>query len=158
MGIYHWFIVKKIKALNIELEILKIEFKSFKKQYISENKQVDSSLQGSWTQSNDKTDRFFNHLSDPRSESLPNRSQIGQSDELQKNHRFKKFFDEFKKSEFANFLKKHFAENLIGILGTLAVVLGVIFLGVYAAIQTNPVGRFAIICSFSMAFYLAYLF
>ncbi len=56
--------------------------------------------------------------------------------------------------DFKAFLKKienHFSGNLTGVLGTLAVVLGVVFLGVYSAIQLAPIGRFGVICFFSLA-------
>lgn len=63
-----------------------------------------------------------------------------------------------KKSEFWLKLEEQFAGNLIGVIGTLAVVMGIIFLAVYAAIQMGPTGRFAVICAFSVLLYCLHLF
>ncbi|MBX7231846.1 MAG: hypothetical protein K1X29_07145 [Bdellovibrionales bacterium] len=64
----------------------------------------------------------------------------------------------FRDSEFWKNLEVQFAGNVTGIVGTLAVVLGVIFLGVYAAIQLDPLGRFGVVCMFSLGLYALYFF
>lgn len=62
----------------------------------------------------------------------------------------------FRDSEFWKNLEAQFAGNVTGIVGTLAVVLGVIFLGVYAAIQLDPLGRFGVVCMFSLGLFVLY--
>lgn len=64
----------------------------------------------------------------------------------------------FKGSEFWKNFEAQFAGNVTGIVGTLAVILGVVFLGVYAAIQLDPLGRFGVVCLFSVALYILYFF
>jgi hypothetical protein len=53
-------------------------------------------------------------------------------------------------------IEEQFAGNLIGVLGTIAVVLGVIFMAVYAVIQMGPIGRFGVICSSSAGLYVLF--
>ncbi|HWU44409.1 MAG TPA: hypothetical protein VN132_13255, partial [Bdellovibrio sp.] len=55
-------------------------------------------------------------------------------------------------------LESQFAGNVTGVVGTLAVVLGIIFLGVYSAIQLDPIGRFGIVILFSLGLYAGYFF
>jgi uncharacterized membrane protein len=64
----------------------------------------------------------------------------------------------FRDSEIWKKLELQIAGNVTGVVGTLAVVLGVIFLGVYAAIQLPPVGRFGVVCLFSLALLALYHF
>lgn len=54
-------------------------------------------------------------------------------------------------------VEKVFLENWIGIIGSLVMVLGVGFLGVYAAVKLNEIVRFIIISSIAVVFFVLFL-
>ncbi len=54
-----------------------------------------------------------------------------------------------KKNELWATLEKQFADNWTGILGSAIMVIGVGFLGIYAALKISPLGRFALISGFA---------
>ncbi len=54
-----------------------------------------------------------------------------------------------KKNETWEKLEKQFAENWTGILGSVIMVIGVGFLGIYAALKVSALGRFMLISGFS---------
>ena len=51
-------------------------------------------------------------------------------------------------------IEAQFAGNFIGVAGTLMFVLGIVFLGVYGAIQFESLGKFITICSFSIIMFI----
>lgn len=61
------------------------------------------------------------------------------------------------KSEFWVKVEKMFAENATGIIGVTAVVVGVVFLAIYAAISMGALARFVVVCGFSLLFYVFYI-
>ena len=61
------------------------------------------------------------------------------------------------KSWWSN-LEEQFSTNLTGIMGTIAMIFGVIFLAVYAAIQLPPIGRFGMVAASSVLFYILHFF
>ncbi|MDR1694463.1 MAG: hypothetical protein LBR70_04660 [Lactobacillaceae bacterium] len=54
-------------------------------------------------------------------------------------------------------LEKLFAGNATGVIGVTAVIIGIIFLAIYAAINMGPLARFIVVCGFSVFFYGLYL-
>lgn len=54
-----------------------------------------------------------------------------------------------KKNEFWTRIEKQFVENWTGILGSVIMVVGVGFLGIYTAVKISPLGRFLMISGFS---------
>ncbi len=67
---------------------------------------------------------------------------------------------EWKKNSGATWkkLEKRFAENWTGIIGAVVMVMGVAFLGVYAALKMTPLFRFLIITAFAAFLFALYLF
>lgn len=55
-------------------------------------------------------------------------------------------------------LETYFAAEITGIAGTFAIILGVIFLGIYAAISMGPFGRFLLVCGASAGLYVVHEF
>lgn len=64
--------------------------------------------------------------------------------------------DDKEKSQFWSNIEKLFAGNATGFIGVTAVIVGVIFLAIYAAISMGPFARFIVVCGFSVSFYAMY--
>lgn len=62
------------------------------------------------------------------------------------------------KENLFNKLEKIFAKDLMGVLGTASVVVGVVFLLVYTALSMGPLTRFLVVCLVSLGLYGLYEF
>lgn len=163
---------RKIESLNADLAKMRVELSSLKnneiKSVTSQSATVQSYQSANQIATPEKTD-FSSQKTNSNSSPTENvatpsiqqyKTPISHSTTTYPKREYREETPKksFRDSEFWKNLEAQFAGNVTGIVGTLALVLGVIFLGVYAAIQLDPLGRFGVVCMFSLGLYALYFF
>lgn len=144
-------------SLKTEIKIISNKIKNLEKKiYELQNKNIDNnkfnSNKNEYIEKQNITTEIFNTT---ENSNLKEEQTVPL---IQKNPIIKTISQE---SIFKPILKKletQMAGNITGVVGTLLIVLGAIFLGIYAAIKLDPIGRFIVICTFSNSLYILYYF
>jgi hypothetical protein len=155
-----FILFRKVKDLKINLSRLNKEISNLKNEIVNFKNQT-----GSLNLDNSKKEQ--NELSS----NIPSKNQHGelgpreeyvlkkqQEVALKKTTVAVKKGSSLQKSPFWTALEKNFSENLTGVFGTFILTLGVIFFAIYASVRLEPFGRFIVVCSFSVIFFLLYLY
>lgn len=147
---------QKRKLAELEHEIFKLKYQLKAKNLFDEapvkqtvfNERIESG------------ERFFEELDDEAQEESSYKAEVPTKSEEPPpipNEIPKKPTAPKDKSWWSN-LEEQFSTNLTGIMGTIAMIFGVIFLAVYAAIQLPPIGRFGMVVASSVLFYILHFF